>query len=400
MKLHNLSRRDRFYNEGGVYKLIPVYRAQVVPGQSVHIRSRVKVQTGTFTKNILSDALASVFFFYVPHRLVWEDWPSFISQDDDFAGTFPVTAQNWALVFDRNNQPDSFSALYRRAYKLVYNQFFGDEGYSVGSAKSWYADITADSNTDENDLKNSEQFTGRAIAEGEIDRPTFDATTTPIDLIDFDVAMRNMRSARRAQMSGDKYVDALRRMGVEPDWRIQQAPEFLGRLDQDVSPVKVFNTTGTTLGDSVARYEYTLDFQTKGKKMFAEHGYIVGVTCLRPHVFNDAADIPPDGRAQTVEDFWTGDNARIMDDWNARYICGTGGDTFHTERFSYLRDGVHLYGASDTWVPTFVSSTNFEAAIFLDGGKLPISDELGTNELAIHAATHMQGATPVPPQQF
>ena len=239
MKLHNLSRRDRFYNQGDSYKLVPILRMPVCPGTSVNIKGTIKFQTAAFTQNILTGAIASVFVFYVPHRLVWDEWPDFISQADDYAGTFPTTSTNWAWCFDRNQQPQNHSALFRRAYKLCYNQYFGQKGGAGAGTKTWYADITADTVVDEHDILNSEQWSARLMLDSELKSPTYDATTVPIDLNEFYRQMMSARSARRANMSGDKYVDALRRMGVEPDWRIQLAPEFLGRVDKDVFPVVI-----------------------------------------------------------------------------------------------------------------------------------------------------------------
>ena len=128
VKLYAQSRRDRFYNQGDAYKLLPIYRCPVVPGETFELEGTVKFQTAAFTKNLITGGLASVYFFFVPNRLLWDDWTAFIAQEDGFSGTFPVTATVWESMFDRAAGGGSFSSLYRRAYKLCYNQFFGAEG--------------------------------------------------------------------------------------------------------------------------------------------------------------------------------------------------------------------------------------------------------------------------------
>jgi hypothetical protein len=213
--------------------------------------------------------------------------------------------------------------------------------------------------------------------------------------------MMSARSQRKAGMSGDKYVDALRRMGVEPDWRIQQAPEFLGRHDIDVRPAKTFATaasTGVAIGDSVARYEGTLE-KRLGRKMFAEHGYIVGVFVMRPHLFNDQLDNPPDGQAQTIEDFYLADNLRSVDEYNERLVSIATTDSAYAERFAYLRNGIHMYGSGKTWLNTFAPD-DLQEAVFVDSADVPTGDQLGANQVAVHATLHSKGVTPVPPNSF
>jgi len=391
MKMHNLSLRSRFYTQGGSYEPICAYRQPVVPGQSQSIEGALKFQTAAFSKNILASAIGSIMFFYVPNRLVWDDWTGFISQDDDFAGTFPTTATAWSWVYDRSaTTPGAVSSLFRRAYKLTYNQYFGQE--EMG-AQAWYSNIETDTDIAIKHLKNTEQWAQQLILDGQIANPTYDATTVPIDLNDFHRQMISARSQRKANSSGDKYVDALRRMGVEPDWRIQNAPEFLGRADMDIYPVKTFDTGSTNLGDSTARYEGTLNYKTK-RKMFAEHGYIVGIFCLRPHIMSDAADQLPDARHTAIEDFYLADNFASLDEYDGR-IASASATTIHAPRFANLRNGGHYYGNGADWAVNF-APTDAPDYIYPDGQSLPVTDELTTGEVAILNMPHAKGSTPVP----
>ena len=389
MRMHSLSRRDRFYNQADAYQPVPAVRIPVVPGQSQETMVRLKMQSAAFSINVIGGATASLFLFYVPFRLLWDDWMQFISQDADYGGTFPVTSTNWNLVFDRGASPGNFSALYRRAYKLCYNQFFGQEGATNG----WYADITADATVTEMNVLNTEQFEARMMLSGELQSPTYDATSVPIDLNDFYRQMQSARSQRKANMSGDKYVDALRRMGVEPDWRIQNAPEFIGRVDKDLLPVKTFNTTATGAGDSVARYEATIEHTFK-RAMFAEHGFLVGIFTLRPHIYNNSLQQPPDAVQQSIEDFFLADNLRSQDEYDDALI-GPGGGSFFTQRFAVYRNGIHMYGNGSTWLNSHTAGSVSEA-MYPNGFNLPVGDELGGDGLAFEAQVHSVGQTPVP----
>ena len=153
-----------------------------------------------------------------------------------------------------------------------------------------------------------EQWVGNAELDTAMSEPTFDATTVPINLNDFYRQLVSARQQRRAQGSGDKYVDALRRCGVNPDWRIQQAPEFLGKFSSYVYPGQnpiTAETTGGNIGGDRSRYKASIDIRLR-RKSFAEHGYLVGVVVFRPVSFSESVTMPPDALALNVQDCWLG----------------------------------------------------------------------------------------------
>lgn len=367
------------------------------------------MQTSAFTKNLLSGGIASLYLYFVPNRLLWDDWVPFIAQDEAYAGTFPTSAQTFPELWDKGSASRSkpYSALFRRAYKLCYNEFFGNEQIDkLGNIRTYYSDITDDEDVIVCRTRNTEQFAGRLQDEGAIGSSTFDATTVPIDLNDFYRQMMNSRSKRKANMSGDKYVDAMRRMGVELDWRVQNAPEFLGKVDRNVMPVKTFATADSTggsaiaedVGHSVARYETTMNLDIRGKR-FAEHGQIVGMFQLRPHLINNSMVQMPDSYMQDITDWYLGDNTADQDQWIKTDF--TGGltdpdDVFYAQRFSTMRNGTHVGGLGNTWAITYVPDFP-EAMIYPDGDVMPIGDELETEQLGFQASWITGGQTPIRP---
>ena len=80
MQRYNLNLKGGTYTQQDCYRLTPIYRQQVVPGSTVNIDAQVNLKTASFTKLVTTPCLASVWFFYVPHRLVWDDWTDFISK--------------------------------------------------------------------------------------------------------------------------------------------------------------------------------------------------------------------------------------------------------------------------------------------------------------------------------
>jgi len=121
----------------------------------------------------------------------------------------------------------------------------------------------------------------------------------------------------------------------------------------DIYPVKTFDTGLINLGDFTARYEGTLNYKTK-RKMFAEHGYIVGIFCFCPHVMSDAADQLLDARHSAIEDFYLADNFASLDEYDG-WIAFVFAITIHAPRFANLRNGGHYYGNGADWAVNFVS---------------------------------------------
>ena len=134
MQRYSLNLKGGTYTEGGTYNLNPIFRQQVVPGQTVNIDFESSLKTAAFSKNLSTPCIMSVWFFYVPHRLVWSGWTDFISKQEG-APTFPATTSVSSNFFDNSyNFAAGVSPLYRRAYKLCYNEYFGTE--SIGSTTS------------------------------------------------------------------------------------------------------------------------------------------------------------------------------------------------------------------------------------------------------------------------
>lgn len=405
-KLYDLSMRNRFYNHGDVYEAIPCYRQMVAPGQRLDLSGAVKFRSANFTTPVMFGGRIEAHFFYVPLRLLWDDFMSFISQDDNYAGTFPTTATDWAFVFDRTalNQPGNVhSALYRRAFKLAYNSYLGDEENSAAGVETWFSDITADTVVTVPLMRNIEQYPARLQGDTAISAsPTYDASVVPIDLREFAKALRDAQSQDRAQMSfttGNTYVDYSRRLGVDLDWKLYNAPERLGTFGKTIEPVITRATsayTGVTLGDEVGRLIGNVDVNIRSKR-FAEWGYIVGVAAMRPVIFNDTMDHPPDSQMQTIDDFWLGDNEGGMDEHDCELLTGSTGDSIFTKRFACMRDGIHMYGAASTGILTDAPSDEKKVK-YVQRPTLSVSDELGGDHLAVGADLLASGVTPISPR--
>ena len=311
MKRFGISKRDLAILQCDYNHLQVVHRTSVAPGSTLNMEAVIKVRSDPLSKVVMNPLMMALYFFYVPYRLLWDDWVPFIAQDPDYAGTFPVVAGDWHQVLDVDRfegAGTSHSSMARRAFKLIYNNYFGDDEFS-----NYYADITLDTDVTEYFLKTPEQIAGKIMPDSGLEAPTFDATTVPIDLNEFWHQLQQARSKRRAQATGDQYVDAMRRMGVDVDWKIQNSPEFLGMQQMIVDPKLVSATDTTSLGKGASRYEFTIEggFQ---KKRFAEHGLIIGLVAPRPMFVHHESPSPLDGTMVTIDDFYLGDDSRRHDE--------------------------------------------------------------------------------------
>ena len=342
MQRYSLNLKGGTYTEGGTYNLNPIFRQQVVPGQTVNLDFECSLKTASFTKNLSTPCIMSVWFFYVPHRLVWDEWTDFISKQET-PPTFPTGTYS-TTFFDRGYFGTGYvNPLYRRAYKMVYNEYFGSE--SVGQVyEAWYDDITVDTAVNLCRTKNPEDFASKMTLESTVSDPEFAVTASSIPLNDFYRQLMNARSQQRSQMTGDKYVDTLARIGVDATWMIAERPEFLGTKSQMVGPQLTANTSNTGTGEEVARFQSKLKCSVKNKH-FAEHGYIVGVASCRPllnFLYRGAADI----NTITIDDFYSADNLQTKDA-TAAYVNGINDTTdAYVQRFAYLKNGQWLQGDS------------------------------------------------------
>jgi hypothetical protein len=398
MQRYNLNLKGGTYTQQDCYRLTPIYRQQVVPGSTVNIDAQVNLKTASFTKLVTTPCLASVWFFYVPHRLVWDDWTDFISKSEPQTNFIGSTFKG-VNYFEKtlNTVSPQVSPLYRRAYKLVYNEYFNTgNGFNV----------TDDSSvTIMGDLRNPEQYCSKLRLDAEVADPEFTVTGSTIPLNEFYRAQMNARSKQRSQMTGDKYVDTLARMGVDASWMIAERPEFLGTKSKLCAPVLTASTESATLGQEVSRFNCSLSIDIKGKH-FAEHGYIVGVVGLRPLVmFTDRGapdqsvgidNINPTDE-QWLDSFYSADNLQTKDaTWSALNGFATDDDVAYLQRFGYLRNGSWLTGKGDSWCST-ATAASFEDMIYPDRTYSFINtDELGGDEFAATSSINMSGKTPVP----
>jgi len=121
--------------------LVPFFIDEALPGDTFNLKASLFARMATPIVPIMDNLFLETFFFAVPKRLLWENWQKFngeqenpgdatdylIPQINAPAGGFPVgsIADYYSLPTGVDNI--SVSALFFRAYNLIYNEWFRDQ---------------------------------------------------------------------------------------------------------------------------------------------------------------------------------------------------------------------------------------------------------------------------------
>ncbi|AXL15426.1 major capsid protein [Microviridae sp.] len=121
--------------------LVPIYCDEVLPGDTHIVRASLFGRLATPLKPIYDNIFMDTFFFFVPNRLVWDNWQRFNGEQDnpDDSTDFVVPAANITplpgSIWDyfglpttpQVPQPTGINTLPLRGYNLIYNEWFRDQ---------------------------------------------------------------------------------------------------------------------------------------------------------------------------------------------------------------------------------------------------------------------------------
>lgn len=125
-----------------VGQLVPFDVIEVLPGDTFDVETNILCRLQTLLTPIMDDLYLDVYYFFVPNRLVWDNWQSFCGENTKstwYSETQPVIptiriseSLHSGTILDYMGVPigkSSFNvnALPVRAYNLIYNEWFRDE---------------------------------------------------------------------------------------------------------------------------------------------------------------------------------------------------------------------------------------------------------------------------------
>lgn len=121
--------------------LVPFYVDEALPGDTFNARSTLFARLATPIAPIMDNMYMDTFYFAVPIRLIWDNWQRFNGEQDnpgdstDFlvpqvkspTGGWTVGSLEDYFGLPTGVSNLSVSALWHRAYNLIYNEWFRDE---------------------------------------------------------------------------------------------------------------------------------------------------------------------------------------------------------------------------------------------------------------------------------
>lgn len=121
--------------------LIPIFTDEVLPGDTFSLKASLLARLATPIVPFMDNMFLETFFFFVPNRLLWDNWQRFNGEQrnpgdstDYLVPTVTAPAGGWPTgsVSDYFGIPTKVPnletiALYHRAYNLIYNEWFRSE---------------------------------------------------------------------------------------------------------------------------------------------------------------------------------------------------------------------------------------------------------------------------------
>lgn len=134
--LHDLSYLKTFTCDMG--QLIPIMCDEVVPGDVFNIGNECVIRFQPLVAPVLQEINAYVHYFFVPYRLLWNDWEKYITggEDGQFVANIPswtstsndvTTGSLWDYLGLPMTEGLKINCWPKRAYKFVWNEYYRDE---------------------------------------------------------------------------------------------------------------------------------------------------------------------------------------------------------------------------------------------------------------------------------
>lgn len=121
--------------------LVPIFIDEIIPGDTCNLTLNCFARLATQKVPLMDNLYIDFFFFFVPNRLVWNNWEKFCGAQDDPGDstdfliptiTMGVAGAVPGSIYDQlgipTDQPDlEISALPLRGYNLIWNSWFRDQ---------------------------------------------------------------------------------------------------------------------------------------------------------------------------------------------------------------------------------------------------------------------------------
>jgi len=141
-------------------ELVPIGLTHVLPGDSIQQATTCMVRFSPLLAPVMHPTHVQISHWFVPHRLVWDDWEDFITggpdgNDDSVRPTVTIPGGGFAVgsLADYLGIPPSIgagqsvSALPFRGYALIWNEWFRDQDLETKLAISTASGVDSTTST-------------------------------------------------------------------------------------------------------------------------------------------------------------------------------------------------------------------------------------------------------------
>lgn len=128
--------------------LVPIFAEEVLPADTWRVKMRGFARIATLLKPLMDNVYLDIHFWFVPNRLIWTNWEKFCGAQDnpgdstDFIiPTLTPAAASVGTLSDYFGLPigvtlNGVSALWHRAYYLIWNRWYRDENLQISATLS------------------------------------------------------------------------------------------------------------------------------------------------------------------------------------------------------------------------------------------------------------------------
>lgn len=139
-------------------QLVPIGVREVLPGDTFVHSTSALIRVSPLVTPVMHPVRARIHHFFVPNRLIWEDWEDFITGGPDGTNASVHPTISTGAGFSVGSLADylgvtpsvgsrSVNALPFRAYQLIYNEYFRDQDLNTAATISLASGVDATTST-------------------------------------------------------------------------------------------------------------------------------------------------------------------------------------------------------------------------------------------------------------
>lgn len=341
-------------------ELVPCGLTEVLPGDTIQQSTSALVRVAPLLAPVMHPVHVRIHHWYVPHRLVWEDFEDFITGGPDgmddavfptitFASGVAAGTLGDYLGIPTGINGIEVSAIPFRGYALIWNEWYRDQDLQTAlviddtsgpdtttatalqniawekdyftSARPWEqkgpsitiplgttAPVKAPQNTAggstlANSGANTQLWATGTGSTNLLYTDLANASAVTVNLLREALALQRFEEARAR--FGSRYVEYLRYLGVRSSDARLQRPEYLGGGKQTIQFSEVLQTAegddpvGSLKGHGIGAMR-----SNRYRRFIEEHGYVFSFLSVKPRTMY-AQGLSRHWNRRVKEDYWS-----------------------------------------------------------------------------------------------